>query len=202
VKRTTFVLGTWAALAFPVAATAKTTLTFADAVARMFTAPAVQSAWFTAEFLAAVPLARAQAIVGDLTTTLGAYQSIQPNGSRYTVTFARGTIQAEGTLDASGAFAGLLFSRMQSAAVADRLAGLFHTKPIPVAWFSAAMLGVVPIGQIEDIIAAMTTKYGAFDRVTPAKDGSYDVAFANGSASAIAFLDAEGEFVGLLFQPH
>ncbi len=199
--RTTFVLAAGTALAFPAVAFAKP-MSLQDAIARLFTAPAVQAAWFTPEFLAAVPLEKAQGIVTGLVTTLGAYQSIAPNKSRFTVTFARGTIQAEGTLDASGAFSGLLLSRMQSPAVADRLAGLFHTTPIPVAWFSAAMLGAIPIDRIADIITSMTTKYGAFERVTPALDGSYDVIFANGSASAIAFLDTDGEFVGLLFQPH
>jgi hypothetical protein len=201
VDRTTFVLATGAALALPAVAFAKP-ISLQDAIARLFTAPAVQAAWFTPEFLAAVPLDKAQGIVTGLVATLGAYASIAPNKTRFTVTFARGTIQAEGTLDASGAFSGLLLSRMQSPAVAARLAGLFHTTPIPVAWFSAAMIAAIPIDRIGDIITSMTTKYGAFERVTPAPDGSYDVTFANGSASAIAFLDTDGEFVGLLFQPH
>jgi len=101
-----------------------------------------------------------------------------------------------------GAFTGLFFSRMQSAAAADRIAGLFHTVPIPSDWFSADMLAAVPIAQIRAITQSLTTQFGAFASATPVKDGSYDVEFANGAATFLIFIGADGKIEGLIAQPH
>jgi hypothetical protein len=190
-----------AALAIPAVAAAQT-ITMQAAIARLFSAQPMQAAWFAPTFLTAVPLAKVQSIVAEVVATLGPYQSVAKNGVLYTVTFARGTIRAEGSLDANGAFAALLLSRMQSAAVADRIAALFHTTPVPAAWFSAPMLAGVTIDQIRHVVTSMSSQYGTLEHVTPASDGSYDVRFANGDASALAFLGPDGTFEGLLFQRH
>lgn len=173
-----------------------------EAIARLFTAPAVEPAWFSSIFLAAVPLDKVRSILADIVTTLGPFQGIAPNRSRYTLTFAHGTIQADAKLDGTGAFTGLLFSRMQSAPAADRLAALFRTHPLPAAWFSDRFLAAIPVEKSGAIVAAMLDQYGNFVSATPSKDGSYDVEFANGSANALIFLGPEGKIEGLIFQPH
>jgi hypothetical protein len=200
-ERKVFVLGVAVAAIAPAMGDAQT-MSVQDAIARLFTAPALESSWFSASFLAAVPLEKSRAILADIAGTLGAFQTIAPNRSRYTLTFAGGTIQGEGRLDEAGAFTGLLFSRMQSAAAADRIAALFDTNPIPAAWFSDRMLDAVPIAKIGTIVSSMKTQYGAFHSTTPSKDGMYDVEFVNGSADALIFLGSDGKIEGLIFQPH
>ena len=69
-------------------------MTVEDAIARLFTAGALQPAWFTPTMLAAAPVERTRSIIDGIVAELGPYQSIAPNRSRFTVTFARGTIQA------------------------------------------------------------------------------------------------------------
>jgi hypothetical protein len=198
-----FVRGAGAALALPAVAAAQTTpISMQAALVRLFSSRAAQRAWFAPTFLAAVPLAKVQSIVADIIATLGPYRSVAKSGVLYTVTFTRGTIRAEGSLDTNGAFAALLLSRMQSAAVAARIAALFHTTPVPAAWFSQSMLVGVTIDQIRHVVRSMSSQYGALADVTPATDGSYDVRFANGDASALAFLGPDGTFEGLLFQRH
>jgi hypothetical protein len=200
-ERRVFVLGVAAVAIAPAMGDAQT-VSVQDAIARLFTAPAVESTWFSSNFLAAVPLEKVRAILAAIVGTLGAFQTIAPNRSRYTLTFAGGTIQGEGSLDEAGAFAGLLFSRMQSAAAADRIAALFRTDPPPAAWFSDRMLDSVPIAKIGTVVTSMKTQYGAFKSATPSKDGTYDVEFVNGSANALIFLGPDGKIEGLIFQPH
>lgn len=173
-----------------------------DALARLFTAPDLQAAWFTPVFLAQVPLAQSRSIVAETVATLGPYVSIAPNGKSYTMTFARGTIQAEGALDASGAFAGLLFSRMQSAAASERLTAILSSGAPPAAWFSDRFLSQVPIDQVDAVLAAVKTQYGAFVKVSPAKDGTYDAAFAKGNAHALIYLGPDSKVEGLILQPN
>lgn len=172
-----------------------------DAVARLFTSADLQSAWFSPLFLAAVPLEQAQTIRDQIVATLGAYQGISANGNGFTVRFARGTVQASGALDASGAFSGLLFSRMQSEAAQRRLTALFVTDPIPADWFSAKFLTQVPVERTRAIVAALVNEYGAFARATPAPDGTYTIALAKRDLSCLIFLDPEQKIVGLIFRP-
>jgi hypothetical protein len=200
-ERRQFVFGTAAVAMLPAMGDAQT-MSVQAAIARLFTAPALESSWFSASFLAAIPLEKSHTIIADIVGTLGAFQSIAPNRSRYTLTFERGTIQGEGKLDEAGAFTGLLFSRMQSAAAADRIAALFKTEPPPAAWFSERMLDAVPIAKIDTVVSSMKSQYGAFQSTTPSKDGMYDVEFVNGSANALIFLGPDGKIEGLIFQPH
>lgn len=172
-----------------------------DAVARLFTSVGLQAAWFSPLFLAAVPLEQVQTIRDQIVATLGAYQGIAANGNGFTVRFARGTVQATGALDASGAFSGLLFSRMQSDAAEQRLTALFATDPIPADWFSATFLAQVPVERTRAVVAALTNEYGAFERATPAADGTYTVDLAKGDLACLIFLDPEQRIVGLIFRP-
>jgi hypothetical protein len=181
--RRTFVVLAGAALAAPLAAGAQT-LTLGDAIGRLFTSHAYQPSWFAAG-AGFPPPATLQSVVAGFATTLGPYQSIAPNGTRFTITFAHGTMQAEGALDASGAFTSLLFSRMQSKAAADRLAALFTAESIPAAWFSDRFLQALSLERIRSAIAAIKAQNGAFTSITPRQDGSYDLAFAKGHVSGV-----------------
>jgi hypothetical protein len=199
-KRKAFVRTTAAAAFVPKIAAAQA-LAPADAIARLFTAPQLQAAWFTPVFLAGVSLVELKAILADITGALGPYQSIAPNGKRFTLTFARGTVQADASLDAGGVLAGLLFSRMQSPLAADRVSGVFRTVPIPANWFGDRFLAAVPIEKMRAIVAAIQLQYGAFQHAMPAADGTYDITFANGRAAVLVFLDAAGKITGFIAQP-
>jgi hypothetical protein len=182
-NRRTFAVLAGAAIAAPLAAGAQA-LSLSDAIARLFTSPKYDASWF-APNVGFPPPATMQGVVAGFVTTLGAYRSIEPNGSRYTLTFARGTMQAEGTIDANGAFTSLLFSRMQSKAAADRLAGLFTADPIPATWFSDRFLQALSIDKIRAAIASIKSQNGAFASIAPRKDGSYDIVFAKGHITGV-----------------
>jgi hypothetical protein len=201
--RRTFVLSTATVLALaPHAAGAQSApVGLSDAIARLFTPPAVSAAWFSPLFLAAIPIEHVQTIVNGIVSTLGPYSAIVPNGARFTLHFARGTIQGEGALDPSGALTGLLFSRMQSQAVLDRLTALMTEPDVPADWFSARFLAAVPIERGRAIVASVKAQDGDFVRVTPAPDGSYDIALTKGRIRALAFLNSDGKIEGLIFQP-
>jgi hypothetical protein len=173
----------------------------AEPVARLFRASRPKSEWFTPLFLAAVPLAQVQVILGQITATLGPYTGIEPNGTTCTVRFARGSVQSAGALDANGAFSGLLFSRMQSDAAAARIAELFAPEPIPADWFSAKFLSEIPLERARAIVAELVAEYGAFAGVAPTPDGTYTIRMAHGTITGLIFLGPDGKIEGLVFRP-
>jgi hypothetical protein len=118
------------------------------------------------------------------------------------VTFAHGTIQVEGKLDDSGAFAGLFVSRMQGPAATQTLTTFFKTNPMPDALFSDDFLAKIPIEKSRQLAAQLQDQFGPFVSASTVPDGSYDVEFANGSATALIFLGTADKIVGLVFQPH
>jgi hypothetical protein len=175
-------------------------VTTPDAIARLFTEPALDPAWFSPNFLASVPMDKVTTILSDVVGTLGAYKGIEPNGSSYTLTFARGTLQAEATIDDAAVFTGLTFNRMQSAIAEERLTALLQTSEIPTAWFSDLFLAAVPIEQVTSIVADMKLHSGAFRSIFAAPDGTYDVALAKGRYSARIYLGRDGRILGLIFR--
>lgn len=178
------------------------TVSLQEALARLFTAHDLQPAWFSPPFLAQVPIEQSRSIVAATVATLGPFVSAAPNGKSYTLTFARGSIQAEGALDASGAFTGLLFSRMQSAAASERLTAILSGGKPPAAWFSNRFLAQVPIDKVDSVLTAVKTQYGSFVKASPAKDGTYDIAFAKGKGHALIYLGPDGKIEGLILQPN
>ena len=85
-------------------------LSVQDALPRLFTASTLQRAWFTPKMLAVAPVEPTRLIIDGIVAAIGPFQSIAPDRSRFTVTFARGSIQVDTKPDYSGAFAGLFFS--------------------------------------------------------------------------------------------
>lgn len=92
-----------------------------DALARLFTADHVDSAWFSPAFLQAVSADQVQAIVDGLQASLGPFQSVQPNGNGFTVVFERGTVPATIALDANGLIIGLRFQTPRPRSLAEVL---------------------------------------------------------------------------------
>ncbi|HEV8022601.1 MAG TPA: hypothetical protein VGP41_15110 [Candidatus Lustribacter sp.] len=201
-RRKAFVLSLAATASVPRFVAAQT-LSVQDAIARLFTAGPLQPSWFTPAFLAFTPIERKQANVDGIVAALGPYRSIAPNRSRYTVTFARGTVQIEAKLDASGAIASLLYSRMQGPAATQSLTTFFKSNPVPATLFSDRFLAAIPIEKSRAVAAQLQAQFGPFVSATPVQDGSYDVEFANGAATAVIFLFGPADKIeGLLFQPH
>ena len=140
-------------------------------------------------------------ILSDVVATLGAYKEISPNGTSYTLSFAKGTLQAEAAIDGAGVFTGLTFNRMQSAVAEERLTALLQTPVVPTAWFSDLFLAAVPIEQVKAIIDEMKATSGAFRSIFAAPDGTYDVALAKGRYTARIYLGRDGKILGLIFRP-
>jgi hypothetical protein len=199
-QRRVFVLAAAAAACAPAVALGDA-VTPSAAIARLFTSALLSPAWFTPLFLAQVSLDQIRAIVADIEGALGPYQSIQANGDGYTVAFGHGTVQANATLDAAGAFTALLFSRMQSPDAAERSAAVFNSTQAPAAWFSPRFLASVPIEKVRAVTAALKKQFGAFQSIAAAPDGTYTARFANGSAAVLIFLGADGKIEGLIVRP-
>jgi hypothetical protein len=199
-QRRVFVLAALSAACVPAPAAADAIAPGA-AVARLFTSALLAPAWFTPLFLAQVSLDEIRGIVADIEGALGPYESIQPNGNGYTVAFQHGTIQANATLDASGAFTALLFSRMQSPDAAARVAAIFNAATIPATWFSAHFLAAIPIDKVRAVTTALKAQLGTFQSVTAAPDGTYTARFSNGRADIVIFLGADGKVEGLIARP-
>jgi hypothetical protein len=174
--------------------------TVKDAIARFFSAPELRPAWFSSTLLAAVPFERLRGVPASITSVLGPYRAIDPNGDEYTVLFDRGTAQASGSLDATGAFLSLRFHGFQSAANQARLQALLTTTPVPADWFAPSFLAQFPIDKVQPVITGITTQLGKFTAVVPRPDGSYDGLFANGSVNGEIGLDAAGKIVFLFFK--
>jgi hypothetical protein len=176
-------------------------VTTLDAIERLFTEGALDPAWFSATFLAAVPMEKATSILSDLVGALGAYQAIAPNGTSFALTFARGSVQAEAALDENGAFATLTFNRMQSKMAEERLTAILQTSHVPTAWFNDLFLAAVPIDNIIAMLEGIKAQSGAFRNIFPTGDGTYDVTLAKGRYSARIYLGRDGKILGLIFNP-
>jgi hypothetical protein len=200
-QRNAFILSLAAAASAPRFVAAQT-LSVQDAITRLFTATTLQPAWFTPDMLAVAPVERTRSIIDGIVAALGPYQSIAPNRSRFTVTFAHGTVQIEGKVDDSGAFAGLFFSRMQGPAATQSLTTFFKADPMPDTLFSDKFLASIPIEKSRALAGRLQEQFGSFVSATTVQDGSYDVEFANGSATALIFLGPADKIEGLVFRPH
>lgn len=84
-------------------------ITPADALTRLFTASHIDSTWFAPSFLSQVSAAQVETIVGQLTSQLGAFKSVEAERSKFRVTFAGGDDMASIALDDSGRITGLFF---------------------------------------------------------------------------------------------
>lgn len=188
--------------AIPAAArgAAAETVSPAEAIARLFTAPTIDAAWFSSLFLATYSVDQERAIVADILGALGGYKGLVPNGNGYTVSFERGSVQATARLNQDGAFIFLIFSRMQSSLAAGRMAAVFTTTPIPEDWFSRGVLTSMGIVEIRGIVSTLETKFGTFQGAAPVPDGTYDLSFSKGHVTGLIFIGADGKIESLNFR--
>ncbi len=191
-----------AALPSPIsAASSSPAIALPDAIVRLFTAATIAPDWFAPSFLASVPIDQVRGIVASVHATLGAYASIAPSPHGFAVAFATGSVQAQGALDANGAFTGLQISAMQTPLIAQRLRALFGPDPAPAAWFGDQFLATYPIDRVHTIIATIKGQAGPLLDVLPQPDGTYDLSFVNAHVAGLAFLGPDGRFEVLRFQP-
>jgi beta-lactamase class A len=83
-------------------------MTPATVLERLFQTQPIASDWFTAKFLAAVPIAQVEQIIAQVKGQLGDLQSVQGTGQKLTLQFAQGTMSADLVLTPEGKIAGLL----------------------------------------------------------------------------------------------
>lgn len=79
------------------------------ALERLLTSTELESEWFSATFLKQVPVTQVQAIIASLKAELGAYQSVQADGSDYQIVFEKGIVPTKIALAPNGQITGLLF---------------------------------------------------------------------------------------------
>lgn len=79
-------------------------MTREQALQRLFTAEKASEAWFGAAFLAAVPIAKIDAIVGQIRGAGGALKEVEADGKHFRITFEKSVIEATAELDDEGRF--------------------------------------------------------------------------------------------------
>ena len=92
----------------PTAAAQEVVIDPQPAIARLFEAGPARSEWFTPDFLAAVPTAQVDVIVGSLTADFGGFIEARIEGTEGAVRLERALVPVSVTLDAEGRIAGLL----------------------------------------------------------------------------------------------
>lgn len=72
---------------------------------------------------------------------------------------------------------------------------------MPDVLFSDTFLAKIPIDKSRALAAQLQDQFGPFVSATTVKDGSYDVEFANGSATALIFLGPADKIEGSFSSP-
>lgn len=100
------------------------------ALERLLTVKPIQAEWFSSTFLTQVSIGQVQQILTSLKTELGAYRSVQSEGTTYRVVFDRGFVPTQVALNQKGQIAGLFFQppRLQLSRLSDAVAE-FKTLP-------------------------------------------------------------------------
>jgi beta-lactamase class A len=106
-------------LSQPVLVSQMPNLTPQAALERLFTAPTPQADWFAESFLSQVPLAQVEQILAEVRTSLGTYQSVEPDGENYRVIFEKGQVAAQIALSSTGQITGLLLQPISEAIAPD-----------------------------------------------------------------------------------
>lgn len=77
---------------------------------------------------------------------------------------------------------------------------LFRERPVRAEWFAPSFLAQIPAARVEQIVEQVVAALGPFERVD--KEGAdYLVVLQRGVVPTKVVLDAQGRFLGLLFQP-
>jgi beta-lactamase class A len=82
----------------------------------------------------------------------------------------------------------------------SRIDTMLRTGHADSAWFSASFLAQVSAGQVDAVIASLTTQLGAYQSVeyTPTR---FVARFAKGTDDVLIHLDSDGKIDGLIFKP-
>lgn len=89
----------------------------AQALERLFTAPEIQPQWFTPTFLQQVSIAQITTILRNLSASLGSFRTIEPKQQGFWVVFEKGRVSTQIALNDRGEISGLLFQEIESAAL-------------------------------------------------------------------------------------
>ena len=199
----TLALFAMVALALTTAATAQSPSPDPQAaLVTVFTSPHVDGSPFAASFLAQVPLTTVQAVLDDYRQRLGNVSMIRPTTYQpdYVITFARGTVLATVSLDASGKITLLRLHDETSESNRAAIVRLLSAGTPQAAWFAPSFLSSVPLTQVAAIVAQVDTQEGAFERLE-VRDGAYFAVFAKFENHVLAKTDAQGRFTELLLRP-
>lgn len=83
------------------------TLTPEGALERLFTERPAKAEWFSDAFLAEFPIEQIEALLNDLLTMYGNYESVEAKGGKFELKLERAMLPTSVTLDARGKFANL-----------------------------------------------------------------------------------------------
>jgi beta-lactamase class A len=99
------------------------------ALERLFTSPSPQAEWFADSFLSQIPLTQIEQIVTEFQTSLGAYQSVQPDSEGYIVQFEKGKLLAQISVNETGQIIGLLLQPRSEAIAPTEAIKLLQALP-------------------------------------------------------------------------
>lgn len=128
-----------------------------DMFERLFTSDSAAAEWFTEEFVAQLPPAAVDAIIGQYRAVLGAYTGAQGVAPNFRLSFEHGFVNAQLVLTAAGQIAGIWFGppELKVSGLDEALAGFYE---LP--------------GSVSLIVVSDTGVLAAIDPDTPLAVGS------------------------------
>ncbi len=95
----------------------------ATVLERFFKTDTISADWFTAEFLAAIAIAKLQPLINQVKQELGTFETVGPDGEDFVLNFSQGSIPAQISLAADGKIERIFLgqSRRKVANLADAI---------------------------------------------------------------------------------
>lgn len=191
------------------------TVTQAEALTRLLSAPEIKAEWFSPDFLAQVPFETIAAQFKGITGMYGNFVRLDTLQDRPLAVYERGTLvitaaalDDQGRLTTFGAVPGpasaaadqaaTQAARAQATALVEKL---FRSDPIDTALFSPEFLAQVSAEKLTEQFAEIRAENGAFQSLEEAGNG-WRLTFEKGQLNVQAItVDAQGLITGLQLQP-
>lgn len=191
------------------------TVTQAEALTRLLSAPEIKAEWFSPDFLAQVPFETIAAQFRGITGMYGNFVRLDTLQDRPLAVYERGTLvitatalDDQGRLTTFGAVPGpasaaadqaaTQAARAQATALVEKL---FRSDPVDTALFSPEFLAQVSAEKLTEQFAEIRAENGAFQSIEEAGNG-WRLTFEKGQLNVQAItVDAQGLITGLQLQP-
>ncbi len=191
------------------------TLTQAEALTRLLSAPEIKAEWFSPDFLAQVPFETLAAQLKSIPVQFGPFVRLDTFQERPLAVYERGTLivtvasmDAQGRLTGFGAVPGPASAAADPAAAAadqGRLATvlekLFKSDALDSTLFSPEFLAHIKLDDLKALFTSIRADYGTIQKVMPQGAG-WRLTFEKGALDVVSFgLNDNGLISSLVLRP-